>query len=133
MNDLSICRNENILAINKLLTTVGVKLPDTTELQRQLLASFVFGVLYAAGRERELNPAEIHALSILSLQDSFYYSLEQAADFTDLLIEAASNENVNNVMNAIIHCGIQGYYQFKNENYIALKGNVESILKEVKN
>ncbi|ENU80309.1 hypothetical protein F975_02065 [Acinetobacter sp. ANC 3789] len=132
MSNMSIYRNENIRKINDFLMKISIVLSNTTELERQLLASFVFGVIYAGGRERGLNPSEIHALSILSLQDFFQYSPEQAYDFTGLLIEAASNKEEHKVMNAIIHCGIRGYDQWKIEDYPSLKKDIETIFNEFK-
>lgn len=131
MDDLSVYRKNNILLVNEILGLLNIDLSETSEIERQIFACFVFGVLYANGRDKGLESAQIHALSILNLQDSFKYSTEQAADFSNFLIDIASDEKLHKVMNAIIHCGIDGYYQRNNRNYIALKENIRNILSEV--
>lgn len=132
MSNLLTYRKNNILIVNEILALLNIDLSDTSELERQVLACFAFGVLYATGKEKGLEPAQIHALSIVNLQDSFNYSIEQATDFSGFLIDVASNEKLHKFMNAIIHCGINGYYQLNNKNYIALAENMRNILSEVK-
>lgn len=132
MSDLLIYRENNILIVNKILALLNIDLSDTSELERQVLACFAFGVLYANGKEKGFEPAQIHALSIVNLQDSFNYSVEQAADFSGFLVDVASDEKLHKFMNAIIHCGINGYYQLNNRNYIALTENIRNILSEIK-
>lgn len=132
MSDLSKYRKNNILIVNEILALLNIDLSDTSEIERQVLACFSFGVLYAKGKEKGLEPAQIQALSIVNLQDSFNYSIEQAADFSVFLINVASDEKLHKFMNAIIHCGINGYYQLNNRNYIELIENMRNILIEVK-
>lgn len=132
MSNLLTYRKNNILIVNEILALLNIDLSDTSELERQVLACFAFGVLYATGKEKGFEPAQIHALSIVNLQDSFNYSVEQATDFSGFLIDVASNEKLHKFMNAIIHCGINGYYQLNNKNYIALAENMRNILSEVK-
>ncbi|MBH2001487.1 MAG: hypothetical protein I8H98_04360 [Moraxellaceae bacterium] len=132
MSNLSIYRKNNILIVNEILALLNIDLSDTSELERQVLACFAFGVLYETGKEKGFEPAQIHALSIVNLQDSFNYSVEQATDFSGFLIDVASDEKLHKLMNAIIHCGINGYYQLNNRNYIALAENMRNILSEVK-
>src|SRR5215470_8880385 len=50
-----------------LVASVGVPFESTTELQRQVLASFAFGMTFAIGQIERLTPPEVHALSIKML------------------------------------------------------------------
>jgi hypothetical protein len=49
----------------KLRSVLNLAFESTAELQRQVLASFAFGMTFAAGRTEHLTPPEVHALSML--------------------------------------------------------------------
>lgn len=70
---------------------VGVPFADTSELQRQVIAAFSFGMVFAVGQAKQLSPPDVHALVFACLMDVFNYSAAQAGDFSALLIEAASD------------------------------------------
>jgi hypothetical protein len=112
-----------------LFGVVGVPFEQTTELQRQVLATFAFGMIFAVGRVHRLLPAEVHALSICCLQDVFRYSDEQATAFCAVLIAAASSNDPKDMKRPIIHRGINGHRQWQMGQTELLKANLEGIFK----
>ncbi|MGA8089200.1 MAG: Imm48 family immunity protein [Terracidiphilus sp.] len=78
---------------NDLFVVIGVPFEQTLELQRQVLATFAFGMIFAEGRLRGLRPPEVHALVIACLTDVFRYSDQQAVSFSTNLISAASSHS----------------------------------------
>jgi hypothetical protein len=58
---------------HELCSVLNTPLEETTELQRQLLASFGFGMLFATGCLNKLTPPDLHVLSICLLMDVFKY------------------------------------------------------------
>jgi hypothetical protein len=108
--------------LSDLIGATGVG-EETTELRRQVLATFAFGMVMAAGMHDNLEPEQVHALALGALVDSFGYSADQAATFAEALIEAISGDE-RPTSNAIIHRGIEGYGQWRANDVEALKGNV---------
>ena len=133
MGCLEGCREQNASMVNSIFPIIGIRFEDTSELQRQLLAAFAFGMVYADGQIKGVSPTAVHGLAISMLKDVFNYSPEQAAEFSSLLIEAASDKTVHSVINAIIHRGIKGHYQWEQKQSSRLKENIEEIFKEVEN
>ena len=117
--------------VDQVCKLIGTPLPETTELQRQVLAAFGFGAVYSITHRDQLVEPQAHALSIRMLIKPFNYSEQQAVDFADDLIRVASNEEVHPVMNTIIHRGINGHVQFAQEDYEALASNIQEILAAV--
>jgi hypothetical protein len=115
-----------------LLEAAGVPFESTTELQRQVLASFAFGMAFAAGQTEHLTPPEVHALSITMLMDALKYSAHQAGAFSSHLIESAGG-NGNPTIQAIIHQGIDGYGQWNSGQTVELGENISSVLQAVGN
>jgi hypothetical protein len=110
-----------------LIDVVGVPLEQTTELQRQILATFAFGMIYAEGRMRALSPPEVQALAISCLMDVFNYADHQAGAFSAALIQHASNNDPQDTHSAIIHRGIDGHRQWQAGDVAQLKENVLGI------
>jgi hypothetical protein len=113
-----------------LFAVIEIPFSETTELQRQLLASFAFGMTFAVGKIEKLSPFEVHALSITMLIDSFKYSEEQASAFSQHLIECASGSG-NSTIQAVIHRGIDGHRQWQLEEQSTLRENIQSIFQAV--
>jgi hypothetical protein len=110
---------------------VGIPFARTTELQRQVLAAFAFGMTYAAGRQAGRTPPEVHALALGCLVDVFRYSPAQSAAFCQQLLEASSNPAAHDTMNAIIHRGIDGHRQWTQGELEELRANVSGVLRDV--
>jgi hypothetical protein len=109
MSGLALVREKLAKDTEPLFGAINVAFADTTELERQLLATFAFGIVYAEGRTNGLSAAQVHALSITVLINTFKYSPEQAAAFAEHLIDVAADRDVHPTMNAIIHEGIDGH------------------------
>ena len=111
MADIKELQSSLIKMCADLFASVGVPFESTTELQRQVLASFAFGMTFAVGQIEHLTPPQVHALSIAMLVGAFKYSAEQAGAFSSDLIESASGRG-NQTIQAIIHRGIDGHLQW---------------------
>jgi hypothetical protein len=130
VSDLKALRGLSAEMAQELFSVVGIPFEKTTELQRQLLAAFSFGMLFALGRLNKLTPLEIHTLSICLLMDAFKYSDRQATAFAEDLIESASSRG-NPTTNAVIHRGIDGHRQWEKGLTPDLKRNLEDIFRVV--
>ena len=125
--DLTLLRSQNAEMASQLFSVIDVPFSQTSELQRQLLGAFTFGLVFAVGQLQKLNPPQVHALAITLLQDSLAYSLKQAADFADLLISASADKSVHPTIHAVVHRGIDGHYQRQERQTEALRANVKQI------
>lgn len=111
--------------LSDLLGAIGEP-EETTELRRQVLATFAFGMVFAAGMGEGLEPEQVHALVIGALKNSFGYNDAQATTFSEALIDAIRGES-RPTSNAIIHRGIEGYRQWRDSELDELRANVEEI------
>ena len=130
MHKIARIRGEIARMAGELFEIVEISFEETTELQRQLLASFVFGMVFAVGQFEELTPPEVHALVIAYLRDVFRYSDQQAVDFAQHLIDSASGRG-NPTITAVIHRGIDGHRQWQERQPSALRTNVEEVFAAV--
>ena len=130
MADMKILRSSLVNMCADLITSVGIPFESTTELQRQVLASFAFGMTFAMGQIEHLTPPEVHALSITMLIDAFKYSPQQAGTFSSHLIESAGGRG-NPTIQAIIHRGIDGHRQWSSSQTVELGENINSVLQTV--
>ena len=130
MADMKELRSSLTKMCADLFASVGVPFESTTELQRQVLASFAFGMTFAVGQIEHLTPPQVHALSIAMLVDAFNYSAEQAGAFSSNLIESASGSG-NQTIQAIIHRGIDGHLQWSTGQTAELRENINSVLQAV--
>jgi len=110
----------------ELFRVIGAPFDQTSELQRQILASFAFGMIFAIGRLKDLKPAEVHALAIACLMDVFKYRSEQATAFSSDLVASASGRG-NPTTKAIIHRGIDGHAQWQSGEESGLRTNLQKI------
>ena len=130
MADMKVLRSAVASMCDDLVASGGVPFESTTELQRQMLASFAFGMTFVIGQIEHLTPPEVHALSITMLMDAFKYSGQQAAAFSSQLIESASGKG-NQTIQAIIHRGIDGHRQWSSGQTAELSKNVKSVFQAV--
>jgi Immunity protein 48 len=130
MADMKVLRSSLASMCDDLIASAGVPFESTTELQRQLLASFAFGMTFAIGQIEHLTPPEVHALSISMLMDAFKYSAQQAGAFSSHLIECASGRS-NPTIQAIIHRGIEGHRQWSSGQTAELSKNVKSVFQAI--
>ena len=132
MADMKALRSSVANMCADLVASAGIPFESTTELQRQMLASFAFGMTFALGQTEHLTPPQVHALAITMLMDAFKYSADQAGAFASHLIESAGG-NGNPTIQAIIHRGIDGYGQWKSGQTVELGENISSVLQAVGN
>ena len=109
---------------------IEVPFEETTELERQVVATFVFGMQQAAGMIACASPAELYSATTAFLEASFRYSRAQAVAFADSLVEAASGTG-NPLSNAIVHRGIDGHLQWIRRDKVALCQNLTDVLVRV--
>jgi hypothetical protein len=114
---------------SELFGVVGIPFEQTSELQRQIMASFAFGMIFAVGQIKRLSPPDVHALAICCLMDVFKYADHQAGAFSSDLIAHASSRDPNDTQQAIIHRGIDGHRQWQQKQTDQLKVNIEGIFK----
>lgn len=125
--DLKLIREENKRMFSHLFEIIDISFEATTELQRQILATFSFGMLNAIGSINKLTPSDVHALTLIMLEESFNYSNKQSVAFADDLIKAAACGDPNNTHKAIIHRGINGHYHYINGELDKIKENILNI------
>lgn len=113
--------------VNELFNLIEVEFENTTELERQVVAAFCFGMINAMAVTESLSQAQTHASTIAMLIKNFRYSDHQAVDFTQELINATKKE-FHPVMNQIIHRGIDGHYKYVNNQKNELKLNLINVI-----
>ncbi len=113
----------------ELFKSIEVPFEKTSELERQVLSTFAFGMIFAFGKSKGMAPPVVHALVIACLMDSFHYADHQASEFSASLIAIASDRSRNPTMNAIIHRGIDGHRQWEQKKLGELKANLVGVLK----
>lgn len=124
--DLKPLRSEIASMADDLFGIVGIPFEQTTELQRQLLAAFGFGMVFAVGQIEKLSPPDVHALVITLLMDVFKYSAPQAGDFSKLLIDSSGGSG-DPTIHTIIHRGIDGHRQWQAKQVQELRRNIMEI------
>jgi hypothetical protein len=125
-------RAEIATMANDLFVVMGVPFEQTSELQRQVMATFASGMIFAEGRVRELRPPEVHALVVACLTAVFKYSDQQADSFSTNLISAASSHSrTPSTTGAIIHLGVDGHRQWQQKKTDELRTNLREVLRTV--
>ena len=100
------------------------------EANRQVAAAFVFGFINAFAFEQKLEPPHVHGVLISILMNKFGYSNKQSIDFAQILIHATSNKN-DPTTNAVIHHGVESYYQYRANDIKALRHNYFNVLSKI--
>lgn len=131
MKDLIEIRKENTFMVQGVIDALDKDLDDYSEIQKQLLVAFVFGMIYAKGFIEKNSAEDIHALSIAMLMDSFSFSSEKASQASNFLISAASDPSFHNTVNAVIHRGIDGHEQWIKGKSTDLVKNIENVLSAI--
>ena len=97
---------------NDLFNILEINLEETTEIERQIISAFAFGMINAYAIEEKIEPPKIHGTMIAVLINEFKYSEKQASEFVQTLINS-TNREYHPTMYTIIHRGIQAYYDYK--------------------
>ncbi len=114
--------------VQELFSMMSISLDQATELQRQILAAFAFGLIYSAAQENELNVSEAQVLAVTVFQNSLQYEAEEAEEFVELLIEASSDSEVSPGITALIFQGIDGYTAWVSGSRSELKVELQQTL-----
>lgn len=114
-----------------LVAATGIPCESASELERQVVASFAFGMMFAVTQIEHLTPPQVHALSIAMLIDAFQFTEEEAAAFANHMIESAEGGG-NPTIRAIIHRGIDGHLQWTSSRMQEFKNNINSVLNAVR-
>jgi hypothetical protein len=130
--NLAPVRAEIATMANDLFVVIGVPFEQTSGLQRQVLAAFACGMIFAESRVRGLQPPEIHALVVACLTDVFRFSDQQAVSFsTNLIAAASSHSRTPSTTGAIIHLGVDGHRQWQQKKTDELRTNLREVLRTV--
>lgn len=99
---------------------------NTTELERQVLAVYFFGMSNGLMQHLKLKntPMEVAEIIKNNLVDVFKYSNEQAQQFLDTMISDLQSQDPNNTQYVIIHRGLDGYFAWE-------KGQKSNVIKDV--
>lgn len=121
--------NEAIEMVDKFLSLVTVDLDD--DLDKQLVAAYIFGMLNGKAHEESILPTDVQALMIRIGIDKLNYPTETAYQMTQFMINA-TDRDFHPTVNAIIHRGIEGYFLYADNQYGALSDDFQDIVQLVK-
>lgn len=95
---------------------VKVPFKQTTELERQVLAIYLFGMFDGLRQDKKVQIVPEQIVSDISnvLVNIFNYSNTQAETFVNEMIINLQSNNLQNTYYAIIHRGLDGYYAWNN-------------------
>lgn len=127
MNDT--ITNETIEMVNKFLSLATIDFDE--DLDRQLAAAYIFGMLNGKAHEESIPPTDVQALMIRIGIDKLRYPTETAYQMTQFMIDATDRE-FHPTVNAIIHRGIEAYYLFVKKNYDELVADFKYIIETIK-
>lgn len=100
---------------------------DLTEVERQIISAFSFGMINGAAMEEGADPMTVQGTMAGVLIGQFDYSEKQAVDFMQQLIES-TNREFHPTMYAIIHRGLEGYYDYRDQQYSLVHENLTDII-----
>ena len=105
---------------------VNLPFENTTELERQVLAVYFFGMSNGMMQQMKLKntPDEIAEIIKNNLVDVFGYSSEQARQFFDNMVSDLQSKDPQNTQYVIIHRGLEGYFAWE-------KGQKVNVIKDV--
>lgn len=99
------------------LAEVGVSLEKTSELERQVLAVYLFGMFDGLRQDKKIQIAPEQMVNDISnvLVTLFNYSQSQTETFVNEMINNLQSNDSQNTHYAIIHRGLSGYFAW-NDN-----------------
>ena len=120
---------ESLRLANDIIQLIKIDLKD--EMNRQTLASYIFGVLNAKAIQESISPIEVQVTMIHVGIKALDYSPEAATQMTQFVIDA-TDKNFHPTVYAIIHRGIEAFYLYSNEKYEQLKEDFDNIMASIK-
>lgn len=127
MNEIIV--NESIEMVDKFLSLVTIDLAD--DLDRQLAAAYIFGMLNGKAQKDSISPENVQALMIRIGIEKLQYTPELAFEMTQFVIDATDKE-FHPTVNAIIHRGLEGYFLYSDSQFGALSDDFKDIVQVVK-
>lgn len=121
--------SEAIEMVDKFLNLVTIDLDD--ELDRQLAAAYIFGMLNGQAQKESIAPEDVQALMIRIGIDKLRYSTEVAYQMTQFVIDATEKE-FHPTVNVIIHRGLEGYFLYSDHQFDALSEDFNEIVQVLK-
>lgn len=105
---------------------INLSFEKTTELERQVLAVYFFGMSNGLMQNLKLKNSQMEIAEMIknNLVDVFNYSNEQAQQFLDSMISDLQSKNPQNTQYVIIHRGLEGYFAWE-------KGQKSNVIKDV--
>lgn len=107
--------------LNLYLNEIKSSFEQITELERQILATYLFGMFDGVRQNNNLDITPNQIVINISdiLVSVFRYSKKQAESFVNGVIEDLQSDNPQNTSCAIIHRGLEGYYTWgKNKDKV---------------
>ena len=101
------------------------------ELDRQLAAAYIFGMLNGTAQKESLTPEDVQDLMVCIGIDKLMYSEEVAYEMTQFVIDA-TDEEFHPTVNAIIHRGLEGYFLYSDQEFDALSEDFNEVVQVVK-
>ena len=121
--------NEVMEMVDTFLSLVTIDLED--ELDRELAAAYIFGMLNGTAQKESLTPEDVQALMVHIGIDKLTYSEEVAYEMTQFVIDA-TDEEFHPTVNAIIHRGLEGYFLYSDQEFDALSEDFNEVVQVVK-
>ena len=121
--------NEVMGMVDTFLSLVTIDLED--ELDRQLAAAYIFGMLNGTAQKESLTPEDVQSLMVHIGIDKLTYSEEVAYQMTQFVIDA-TDEVFHPTVNAIIHRGLEGYFLYSDQEFDALSEDFNEVVQVVK-
>lgn len=106
---------------------LDIRTEELTELERQIISAFSFGMINGAAMEDGADPMTVQGTMAGVLIGQLGYSEKQAVDFMQQLIES-TNREFHPTMYAIIHRGLEGYYDYRDQQYNLVHENLTDII-----
>ena len=127
MNDT--ITNETIEMVNKFLSLATIDFDE--DLDRQLAAAYIFGMLNGKAQKDSISPENVQALMIRIGIEKLQYTPEVAFEMTQFVINATDKE-FHPTVNAMIHTGLEGYFLYSDRQFKVLADDFKEIVQVVK-
>lgn len=121
--------NDVMEMVDTFLSLVTIDLQD--ELDRELAAAYIFGMLNGTAQKESLTPEDVQDLMVHIGIDKLTYSEEVAYQMTQFVIDA-TDEEFHPTVNAIIHRGLEGYFLYSDQLFDALSEDFNEVVQVVK-
>lgn len=101
------------------------------EIIRQTTGAFLFGFINGLAQEFKESPVSIQGYTIGLLVNELGYSESQAVSFSQELINSTDPKHHRTTF-SIIHRGLEGFFQYNDRDFEALKNNYKEVVNLIK-